>query len=86
MRYSFRTSGTCSRMIEFDLDGDVVRNVRFQGGCNGNLQAISKVVEGMTVEQIENYFRGIDCGGRGTSCSDQLARGVRAALEKADAD
>lgn len=83
MHYSFKTSGTCSRQIDFDLEGDVVHNVSFLGGCNGNLQAISKVVDGMTVEQIENYFRGIDCGGRGTSCSDQLARGVRAALDQA---
>lgn len=86
MRYSFKTSGTCSRQIDFDLDGNVVHNVSFHGGCNGNLQAISKVVEGMTVEQIEGYFKGIDCGGRGTSCSDQLARGVRAAMEKRDAE
>lgn len=86
MRYSYQTQGTCSRRIDFDLEDGVVRNVSFQGGCNGNLQAISKVVEGMTVEQIEGYFRGIDCGGRGTSCSDQLARGVRAALEKAQSE
>lgn len=84
MRYSYRTRGTCSQQIDFDLDGNVVRGVVFHGGCNGNLQAISKVVEGMTVEQIEGYFRGIDCGGRGTSCSDQLAIGVRAALDKAN--
>ncbi len=86
MRYSFKTSGTCARQIDFDLEGNVVHNVSFHGGCNGNLQAISKVVEGMTVEQIEGFFRGIDCGGRGTSCSDQLARGVRAALDKANAE
>ncbi len=86
MRYSFKTSGTCARQIDFDLEGNVVHNVSFHGGCNGNLQAISKVVEGMTVEQIEGFFRGIDCGERGTSCSDQLARGVRAALDKANAE
>lgn len=83
MRYSYKTRGTCSQQIDFDLEGDVVRGVTFYGGCHGNLQAISRVVEGMTVEQIEGYFKGIDCGGRGTSCSDQLARGVRAAYEKA---
>ena len=86
MRYSYKTNGTCSRQIDFDLAGNVGHNVTFHGGCNGNLQAISKVVEGMTVEQLEGYFSGIDCGGRGTSCSDQLARGVRAAFEKANAD
>ena len=85
MHYSYTTRGTCSRQIDFDLEGNVVHNVHFHGGCNGNLQAISKVVEGMTVEQIEGYFKGIDCGGRGTSCSDQLAHGVRAAFEKANA-
>ena len=85
MRYSYQTKGTCSRQIDFDLDGNVVHNVQFHGGCNGNLQAISKVVDGMTVEQIEGYFKGIDGGGRGTSCSDQLALGVRAALDKANA-
>ena len=84
MRYSYQTKGTCSRQIDFDLDGNVVHNVQFHGGYNGNLQAISKVVDGMTVEQI-GYFKGIDCGGRGTSCSDQLALGVRAALDKANA-
>lgn len=84
MRCSYKTRGTCSRQIDFDLDGNVVHNVQFHGGCNGNLQAISRVVEGMTVEQIEGYFKGIDCGGRGTSCSDQLAAGVRAAFDKAN--
>ena len=66
-------------MFTFDLDGDTVHNVSFKGGCNGNLQAISRVVEGMTVEQIEGYFKGISCNGRGTSCSDQLATAVRKA-------
>ena len=68
--------------ISFDLEGDTVHNVSFLGGCNGNLQAISRVVEGMTVAQIEGYFKGISCGGKGTSCSDQLAAAVRAAYEQ----
>ncbi|MCF2670465.1 MAG: TIGR03905 family TSCPD domain-containing protein [Butyricicoccus sp.] len=83
MHYMYCPKGVCSRLISFDLDGDVVHNVEFVGGCNGNLKAISKVVDGMTVEQIEGYFQDIDCGGRGTSCSAQLAQGVREALEKA---
>ena len=83
MNYIYKTSGTCSSEIHFDIDGDVISNVSFTGGCNGNLQAISRVVEGMTVDQIEGYFRGISCNGRGTSCSDQLAQGVRQALESA---
>ena len=83
MTYSYKTKGTCSTQIDLELDGNVVHNVKFTGGCNGNLQAISRVVEGMTVDQIEGYFRGISCNGRGTSCSDQLAQGVRQALESA---
>ena len=83
MTYSYKTKGTCSTQIDLELDGNIVHNVKFTGGCNGNLQAISRVVEGMTVDQIEGYFRGISCNGRGTSCSDQLAQGVRQALESA---
>lgn len=82
MQYQYRPRGICPRQISFELDGDVVHNVSFLGGCNGNLQAISRVVDGMTVEQIEGYFRGIDCGGKGTSCSDQLATAVRKVLEE----
>ena len=82
MVYSYRTRGTCSRQIDVELDGDIIKSVQFYGGCNGNLQAISRVVEGMTVEQIEGYFKGISCSGKGTSCSDQLATAVRAAYEK----
>ena len=81
MTYSYKTKGTCSTQIDLELDGNVVHNVKFTGGCNGNLQAISRVVEGMTVEQIEGYFKGISCNGRGTSCSDQLATAVRKAKE-----
>ena len=81
MSYLYKTKGTCSSQIEVTLDGDIVKDVKFTGGCNGNLQAISRVVEGMTVEQIEGYFKGISCNGRGTSCSDQLATAVRKAKE-----
>lgn len=67
--FDYKPHGVCPMNISFDLDGDTVHNVSFKGGCNGNLQAISRVVEGMTVEQIEGYFKGISCNGRGTSCS-----------------
>lgn len=80
--FDYKPRGVCSMRISFDMEGNTVHNVSFMGGCNGNLQAISRVVEGMTVEQIEGYFKGISCNGRGTSCSDQLATAVRAALEK----
>ena len=82
MQYQYRPRGICPRQITFELDGNVVHNVSFLGGCNGNLKAISRVVDGMTVEQIEGYFKGIDCGGKGTSCSDQLATAVRKALDE----
>ena len=80
---TYKTKGTCSTMIDIEMEPDqhTIKSVAFTGGCNGNLQAISRVVEGMTVEQGEGYFRGISCNGKGTSCSDQLAQGVRAALD-----
>lgn len=79
MKYSYRTRGVCAMKIDFDLDGDVVRNVRFMGGCDGNLKAISKLVDGMTVDRIESTLRGNTCGRKPTSCADQLARAVREA-------
>ncbi len=82
MRYEMRPQGVCSSKISFDLDGNVVTNIEFTGGCNGNLKAISKVVDGMTIEQIEGFFRGNICGRKGTSCADQLARCVRRAYEE----
>ena len=82
MRYNFRTQGVCSRTISFDLDGDVVSNIRFTGGCNGNLKAISKLVDGWTVDKIEQYLRGNTCGRRPTSCADQLAIAVRKAYDE----
>lgn len=79
--YDYITSGTCSQVISLDLDGDIVHNVKFMGGCNGNLKAIPILVEGQTVEQIEKQLTGIECGRRGTSCGDQLAKAVRRAYE-----
>ena len=77
--YDYKTKNTCSQLISLDLDGDVVHNVRFLGGCNGNLKAVPIPVEGQTVEQIAGKLSGILCGRRPTSCADQLARAVRAA-------
>ncbi len=82
MRHDMPTQMTCSQMISFDLDGDVVSNISFLDGCNGNLKAISKLVDGWTVEKIESYLLGNTCGSRPTSCADQLARAVRAAYEE----
>lgn len=76
--YTYKTFGTCSREIQFDLDGDTIKAVRFIGGCNGNTQGISALVAGMKIDEAIQKLKGIDCAGRGTSCPDQLAR----ALEK----
>lgn len=83
MQYSYKTQGVCSKEIHFDIEGDVITNVGFTGGCNGNLKAISKLVDGMTVEQIEEKLKGNTCGFKGTSCADQLAKAVRAAKDNA---
>ena len=80
MEYTFETENTCSKVIRFKLNGNVVTDVEFLGGgCPGNLQALPKLVEGMTVEEIEKRIGGIKCGMRQTSCADQLARAVRKA-------
>ena len=85
MEHVYRTRGTCSREISFELDGDRVKNVRFVGGCDGNLKAVSKLVEGMPVAQLETLLRGNTCGPRPTSCADQLAIAVQEAYDKAQA-
>ena len=77
MTYSYNTYGTCSVRIDFDMDeDDRVTNIAFTGGCNGNLKAISKLVDGWTAEEIADKLLGNTCGPRSTSCADQLARAV----------
>lgn len=83
MQYQYETSGTCSEMILFDIDENkVVTNIRFIGGCNGNLKAVSKLVDGWTAQQIADKLLGNECGFKGTSCADQLAKAVLEAAEK----
>jgi len=79
MHYTYKTSGVCAKTIDFDIDGDIITNVVFTGGCNGNLKAVAKLTDGMTVDKIESILLGNDCGGRGTSCADQFAKAVREA-------
>lgn len=82
MEYTFETENTCSKVIKFKLNGNVVTDVKFLGGgCPGNLQALPRLVEGMTVEEIEQRIGGIKCGMRQTSCADQLAQAVRKAYD-----
>ncbi|MBQ9458343.1 MAG: TIGR03905 family TSCPD domain-containing protein [Oscillospiraceae bacterium] len=82
MEYQYRTKGVCATEIQFELDGDVVSGISFTGGCNGNLKAIARLCEGMTVDELEGKLAGNTCGYKSTSCADQLARAVRAAYEK----
>lgn len=82
--FDYKTQDICSQLISLDIDGDRVHNVCFTGGCNGNLKAIPILVEGMTVEQIEEKLSGVLCGRRPTSCANQLTKAVRAAYEAAN--
>jgi uncharacterized protein (TIGR03905 family) len=82
MEYVYETNDVCAMKIKFNLNGNVVTNVEFIGGCNGNLKAISKLVDGFTVEQIEEKLKGNTCGRKNTSCADQLAIAVRKAYNE----
>ena len=81
MQYVYNTKMVCAKQIIFDINGDIITNISFIGGCNGNLKAISKLVDGWTVEQIESKLKGNTCGMKPTSCADQLCCGIREALE-----
>ena len=79
MKHTYSTRGVCSSQIDFEIEGDKVKNVKFTNGCNGNTQGIAALVEGMNVDDVIKRLKGTNCRGRGTSCPDQLA----IALEKA---
>ena len=81
MEYTYRTKGTCSQLIELDIEDGVVHHVVFTGGCPGNLKAIPALVDGWTAEEIASKLSGITCGVKSTSCGDQLAQAVLAARE-----
>ncbi len=82
-KYTFQTSGVCSQEISFSIDAkNRIHNVHFLGGCPGNLVAIGKLVEGADATQVATLLKGNDCGGRGTSCADQLSRAITAALSQ----
>ena len=82
MNYKYKTRGTCSREISFELENGIVKNVSFYGGCNGNLKGISALVEGKKAEEIIPLIKGIKCGFKQTSCPDQLALALEAALNE----
>ena len=78
----YKTRGVCSQQIHFEIEDNKIHNVSFVGGCNGNLQGISKLVEGMKVEDVIAKLKGVRCGMKSTSCPDQLATALTAVLEK----
>jgi len=81
-RYTYRPTGpVCSRQISFGLEDGKLHDVTFVGGCDGNLKAIGKLVEGADAAEIARILRGNDCGGRGTSCADQLAQAIENAIQ-----
>lgn len=81
MKYQYQTKGTCSRIIEFEVEEGVVKEVKFQGGCHGNLQGISALVKGMKVDDVILKLEGIKCGHKQTSCPDQLSMALKAIRE-----
>ena len=83
MAYQYRPRGVCSQGITFELEDGRVQNVRFVGGCSGNTQGVSRLVEGMPAEEAVRRLSGIRCGMKATSCPDQLARAIREAMAEA---
>lgn len=80
MKYTYKTTETCSSVISFDLNDGIIENLTFTGGCNGNLKAISRLCNGKDAREIADLLRGNTCGPRTTSCADQLARAIDEAL------
>lgn len=83
MTVEYTPKGVCSRKIEIDIENGIINKVRFVGGCNGNTQGISKLVEGMQAEDVISRLEGVNCNGRGTSCPDQLAKALKEAIKQA---
>jgi uncharacterized protein (TIGR03905 family) len=80
MKYNYKTNGTCSRSIEFEINDGVISNVRFEGGCNGNLKGIAALAEGKKPEEIIEALAGIRCGFKSTSCPDQFSKALQEAI------
>ena len=81
MEFTYKTRGTCSREIAFEVENGKVKNVQFYGGCNGNLKGIGALVEGMDIDDVIARVEGLTCGMKATSCPDQLAQALKAAKE-----
>ena len=78
-KFSYTPRGVCSAKIDFEIEDEIVKNVKFTYGCNGNTQGIAKLVEGMKADEVVSRLKGLNCNGRGTSCPDQLARAIEEA-------
>lgn len=76
MQYTYRTKGTCSTIIELEVEDGIIKEIAYWGGCNGNLQAVSRLVKGMPVADVITRLEGIRCGSRSTSCTDQLCKAL----------
>ncbi len=83
-RFEFTPKGVCARHISFAIDDGRLYNVRFEGGCNGNLSAIGKLVEGMEASEVVRLLKGNDCAGKGTSCADQLTRAIEFSMASSE--
>lgn len=83
MTYTYTPTGVCSSRIDLELEDGVIRSVAFTGGCNGNLQGISRLVTGMKAQEAIDRLQGIQCGWKPTSCPDQLTKALTAALKEA---
>jgi uncharacterized protein (TIGR03905 family) len=81
MKYQYETVGTCSRLIEFDVEDGIIKDLQFIGGCNGNLKGISALVRGQRVTDVISRLKGIQCGAKGTSCPDQFATALQQIAE-----
>ena len=77
MAYTYRTKGVCSQIITFDVEDNKVKNVKFVGGCPGNLQGVARLIEGMDKDEAISRIEGIRCGAKSTSCPDQLAKALK---------
>ena len=84
-KFTYYPEGVCSQMIEIELEGDTVKDVVFTGGCNGNLNGISKLIKGMKAQDVIERLEGTTCGFKNTSCPDQLSKALRAAMEAQNA-
>ena len=81
MHYDYKTKNVCSRKVSFDIENGIISNVEFQGGCNGNLKAISRLVNGKNASEIAEILAGNTCGMKNTSCADQLAKAIESAMK-----